>query len=459
MENRRKVIVAGAGAAGLMAAIAAARQGAEVTVLEAMERPGKKLLLTGNGRCNMTNMDEKLSEVYYGSGRETAHNLTRSFDAKSVCSFFEELGLLTQEKNGYVYPYSAQSTAVLDVLLAEVRRLKIKLKLSEKILSIKMNMVSDLNEISADGTAYPWTVETATWSYHCDSVILACGSKCVPSTGSDGTGYELAGALGHKIVPVMPALVPVTCQYEDLSSLSGVRCRARVSLYSSANKNKPLASEAGELQWTRYGVSGIVVFQLSRFVSNAGIGEKQFLSIDLLPEYEEKYLFRFIQNRSVQIKNEKAAALLAGMLNEKLIPVILKEADRLLEKQKSGGSLNCNGKSISAAEKQKKKKFRSLAKFTCSELEEQHLSAVIRVMKHLILPVTGTRSFDSCQVCSGGVDCREVNADTMESMLHKGLYFAGEIMDVDGPCGGYNLQWAWSSGYTAGVSAASKVSS
>lgn len=441
MEQRRKIIVAGAGPAGLTAAIFAARQGAEVIILEGMERPGKKLLLTGNGRCNITNLDKQLPEAYYGSGREIAAALTRAFGAEEVCCFFEELGLLTQEKNGYVYPYSAQSGAVLEVLLTEVRRLKIKLKLSERIVA-----VYDTTENPGSTT---WTVETATWKYQADAVIITCGSKCVPATGSDGSGYTLAESLGHRIVPVAPALVPVTCRFEELQNLAGVRCRAKVSLFKSGTKNGVqrtfLASEIGELQWTKYGLSGIVVFQLSRFVSNAVPNEKLNFELDLLPEFDSKQIRNLLINRSGQLPNEKASVLLSGLLNDKLIPVILKEADKILASEQAPTEKGKN-----------KKKIRSLTKYICSELNEQQMDAVIQAMKNLELPITGTKSFDTCQVCSGGVDCRELHPQTLESRFHEGLYFAGEIVDVDGPCGGYNLQWAWSSGYAAGCAASNR---
>ncbi len=419
MEEKRKVIVAGAGAAGLMAAIAAARSGAQVTVLEAMERPGKKLLLTGNGRCNLTNMDTELPEAYYGTGAGLAASVIRRFDAKALLSFFRELGLLTQEKNGYVYPYSSQSCAVLEVLLAEARRLKVRLKYSEKI-------VETYRESGEDGKE-GWVVQTATWSYRADALILACGSRAVPSTGSDGSGYELASGLGHTVRAVVPALVPVTCSGSFLQALSGVRCRAEVSLLDG-EKNL-IRKDCGELQWTKYGVSGIVVFQLSRFVSTAQPGMRLYLSVDFLPDYA-KELYPLLLARAKSLGDEKAGLLLAGLLHEKLIPVILERTDR------SAGSK------------------KTLAKTACCNLTQGQIEAMIRTMKHFELAVTGTKSFDAAQVCAGGVDCAEVSEKTLESRKQKNLYFAGELLDVDGPCGGYNLQWAWSSGYIAGTYAA-----
>lgn len=447
METKRNVIVVGAGAAGLMAAVWAARSGAEVTILEAMERPGKKLLLTGNGRCNLTNLDPDLPERYYGTGHALARSVIQQFDAFAVRSFFEELGLLTTEKNGYVYPYCAQSSAVLETLLAETRRLKIRLKFSEKITQIaaadtcKASGSQDHLHLSAPG----WAVKTSSWVYYADALILACGSKCIADTGSDGSGYTLAKALGHPVIPAAPALAPVTCSASYLQSVAGVRCRAKVSLYrsggSSFSEDKLLACDTGELQWTRYGVSGIVIFQLSRFISTAPATEKMFLSIDLFPEFSREYLFHLLKKRATLLGSEKTSVLLSGMLNDKLIPVILAYAQKKQE--------NPSGQQENAA-----KKIRPLSKYTCAELTDAHLESILRTAKQLRLTVTGTKSFDTCQVCAGGVDCRKIDPDTLESRICPSLYFAGELLDVDGPCGGYNLQWAWSSGRLAGISAA-----
>lgn len=426
-----KVIIAGGGASGLMAAIAAARAGADVTVLEAMERPGRKLLLTGNGRCNLTNMDPELPSRYYGSGKETARILTSRFGPEDTRLFFEELGLLTAEKNGCVYPYHMQASAVLDVLLAELRRQKVKLKLSERIEAA----------VPASGR---WSVRTASWQYTADALVLACGSRCMPKTGSDGSGYRIARQLGHTVIPAVPALVPLVCGEGFPETAAGARCRARVSLCMDG---RPVKSEIGELQWTKYGISGIVVFQLSRFFSaGASGGEapgahegrsakepcgRRFsgcysVSIDLLPEFGQERLLAFLKRRAAEIPGESVGTLLGGMLNVRLIPAVLGQA-----------GLSGRGRGL-----------------LCSDLGDVGLNAIVAGAKDLRLPVAGTRSFDECQVCAGGVDCGEILPETLESRIHSRLFFAGELLDVDGPCGGYNLQWAWSSGAAAGRAAA-----
>lgn len=406
----KRVIIAGGGAAGLTAAVFAARQGAEVTVLEGMERPGKKLLLTGNGRCNLTNLDVALSGKYYGSGAAVARKLTEQFGASEVLSFFEELGLLTTEKNGYVYPYSLQSGAVLGALLSEIRRLRVKLKLGEKVESIQQEEER-------------WKVKTASWCYTADALVLACGGKAVPSTGSDGSGYVLARMLGHSVTVPRPALVPFECNGRMYERLSGVRCRAAVSLYRAKSEEPVLLKkEIGELQWTKYGVSGIVIFQLSRFVSAARSLKQMYLEVDLLPDFEEAYLAALLERRAALLAEERCGALLGGFLHEKFIPVLLKNAG------------------ISE-------------KLPCGQLGTAQIKKIVGQAKRLRLSLTGTKSFDVCQVCAGGVDCREVSDETLESKKWSNLYFAGELLDVDGPCGGYNLQWAWMSGYVAGTAA------
>ena len=407
----KKVIIVGAGAAGLAASVFAARKGASVTVLEGMERPGKKLLLTGNGRCNLTNTDPELPKHYHGTGASMAKAVTECFSASDTIDFFSEIGLMTFDKNGYVYPCTSQSSSVLSVLMQELERLKVKMKYTEKVESVRKE----------NGR---WLVKTNSWQYEADAVILACGSKSLPATGSDGSGYALASKLGHTVITPSPALTSVVCRGDFFAGLSGVRCRATVSLYDKSNeKDQLLGRESGELQWTKYGVSGIVVFQLSRFVAVSDNPKKLYLKIDLVPdcgfgELKEK-LLKLASGR----ENQKVSSLFAGILHEKLIPVVLKMA---------GVS----------------------AKITCRDMDPGMAETLTDTVKGLNLSVAGTKSFDSCQVCAGGIDCREVCPETMESEKHRGLFFCGEILDVDGPCGGYNLQWAWSSGYTAGVSAA-----
>ncbi|MCC8137313.1 MAG: aminoacetone oxidase family FAD-binding enzyme [Clostridiales bacterium] len=436
----KNIIVIGAGAAGLVAAISAARAGADVTVLEAQERPGRKLLVTGNGRCNLSNTSEHLAEQYRGTGAPLASKLIQRFDTTATLEFFHGLGLLTQEKNGYVYPHTAQSSSVLEVLLAELRRLKVKLKFSQDIVKIAVYETPEPVQAAfcrpdvPEPSAARFAVVTSTWTYHADAVILACGSKAAPATGASETGYLLVRTLGHTILEPRPALVPFTSNAPFLNRTAGVRCRAGVTLLRHALFCEPVARDIGELQWTAYGVSGIVIFQLSRYTAfeaerkikkpDKTDKEEQTaysLSIDFFPDCGEKELEELLIKRAAELERESVRVLLRGLLNEKLIPVILSQGKKLPQ--------------------------------ACGDLEPADIFRICHTMKAFPLPVTGTKSFDQAQICTGGVDCREIT-DELESRIHGGLYFAGEMLDVDGPCGDYNLQWAWTSGYLSGQYAA-----
>lgn len=416
----REIIVAGCGPAGMMAALAAAREGARVTLLEGMEKPGKKLLITGNGRCNLTNLDPGLPRSYYSFNPEAAGKIATSvfdqFSVSDTLAYFDGLGLLTTDKNGYVYPYTGQAASVLELLLAELKRCKVKMKFSEKITQI----------IWRDGW---WDISTATWTYRCDHLILCCGSRAAAATGSDGSGYELARQAGHSLTPVLPALTALTSKGNLFAACAGVRCHAKVTLCAMAAREaegessgwETLAQDTGELQWTENGISGIVVFQVSRFASIAlQQGAKVKVLLDFLPEMPGVELRSLLCHLIERYSEATIAEALAGLLPSKLLQVLMGQM-RMRPGSRAG----------------------SLTEVQCSNLAH--------VMKNFVLPITGTRDFDQCQVCAGGVPLEEVDPETLNSRICPGLSLAGEILDIDGPCGGYNLQWAWSSGYVAGM--------
>lgn len=443
----KQIIVAGCGPAGMMAAIAAARAGAKVTILEGMEKPGKKLLVTGNGRCNLTNLDPALPEKYYSvqalsddyqnckkdaAQMQLINEIFRQFSVQDTLDLFHELGLLTTDRNGYVYPYTGQASSVLDLLLAELKRLKVKLKFTEKIE--KIEKIEKREEAAAE-----WRVHTNSWTYTCDSLILCCGSRAAKNTGSDGSGYALARQLGHTVSTVVPSLTALTGRGNYFSACAGVRCPATVTLYvehttqSSGKKERfggkemlwqQAARDTGELQWTDNGISGIVVFQVSRFASLAlEKGQTVKAELNLLPELSEEAVTNFLRKGCRQFPGISLAEVFSGLLPKKLLAVCL-EMNRLKPGTPAGN------------------------------LREEQSVRLAETMKKFVVPITGVRSFDQCQVCAGGVPLAEVDGETLESKKIPELYFAGELLDVDGPCGGYNLQWAWSSGYVAGKHAA-----
>lgn len=401
-----RVIVIGAGASGMMAAITAARQGAVVTVLEKMEKPGKKLLITGNGRCNLTNKNMQITDAYRGRDTVFAQKIIEQFPVADTLRFFHELGLLTRDRDGYIYPYNDQAAAVAEILLQEMQRLRVKMKYREQVTDILK-------------TAEGFTVKTATWQYPCDRVILCTGGKAAPQTGSSGDGYVLAQKCGHKLIPVVPALVPLKASGPLPRQLSGTRNTVRLKLETDGRE---ACRAEGELQWTDYGVSGIVVFQVSRYAAKALCQKKKVqMQIDLMPEYTEEALVRLLTDKQKRFPKQGTAELLAGMLKKKNIEALCKIAG----KQPPPDDF------------------------------ESYAATIAKNIKRLTLEITGTKDFDMAQVCAGGVPASEVCPDTLESLKMPGLYLAGELLDIDGICGGYNLQWAWSSGYVAGIHAVS----
>ncbi len=389
MSHPVSILVIGGGASGLMAAIFAAREGAQVTLLEHEQSFGKKLLATGNGRCNLTNVQIH-PDSYRGTHPEFALDVIRHFDNRQTISFFSKLGIYTKNQEGRLYPHSQQASSVRDVLQMEARYRKVKMKTCENVREVRYEKGQ-------------FHVKTDGWTYHSDRVILCTGSPASNIAGADDSGYALARMLGHRIVKPLPALVPLRCEGNWFSSWAGVRVDGQVTLLVN---EKPMASESGELQMTKYGVSGIPIFQISRYAVRAlEAGARTELEIDFLPEFENKTLASFLNMRKEQCPYKSDKELLCGLFPDRLIPILLK-------------------------------------------------AGYPESLKHLRLVVQSAHSMESAQVCCGGVDVEQVDPRTMESLICPGLYFAGEILDIDGACGGYNLQFAWSTGALAGQHAA-----
>ncbi len=395
-EIRHELLIIGGGAAGLMAAIAAARAGADAAIVEHTDKIGKKLLVTGNGRCNLTNLHQT-PRCYRSGDADAAWSVVSAFTQKDTISFFEELGLLTRDREGYVYPYSNQAGSLLRVLKTELFRLHIPVYYRTQIQNIRKK----------NGQ---FVCETEEKKYIAGKLILATGSKAAPKTGSDGSGYALAKELGHTVTEIYPALVQLLAKEKCFKNLAGVRADAGVKLYVD---EKLAAEDIGELQLTEYGISGIPVFQISRYASEGlATGKKIKVEIDFCPALKQQELKEWIEKR-LQM-GIRMREVLCGILNEKLAEYFAEGYGKQRELAQS--------------------------------------------IKHFKVTITGTKDFEQCQVCMGGVSLSEIDADSMQSRLTEGLYFAGELLDVDGICGGYNLQWAWSSGHLAGIRAAQAVS-
>lgn len=408
----KKIAVIGAGASGMVAAIQAARMSAQVSIYEKNDRVGRKILSTGNGKCNFSN--EKMSTDFYcGSGIILVDAIYKAFGVKETKAFFAGLGMRIKDRDGYLYPASGQASTVLDVLRYELERLSVNIHTDRQ--------VADLN---ADPGGKGITVETKSGlKEKYDAVIIACGGKAAPKTGSDGQGFALAKKLGHHIVPVVPALTALRCSEDFYKRVAGVRCDANLTLYIDG---QPVRSDTGELQWTDYGISGIPVFQISRDAAYGMLKHRTVMvKINLMPDYTDDEAYRlYWMERWERQGGQTMEQFVTGLVNKKIGLLFLKLAGIRETERAEDVSHACRDKL--------EKLYRSLTVSVC-----------------------GTNSFDQAQVSAGGVDCHEVT-DTLESRIVPGVFFAGEILDIDGICGGYNLQWAWSSGSVAGWAAAEK---
>ena len=399
------VIVVGGGASGMTAAIFAARRGLKTAIVEHKERLGKKILATGNGKCNYTNLYQS-KECYRGTNPEFAMAVLRQFDQDQTIAFFRSLGVEPKVKNGYVYPNSEQASAITEVLSMELARLKVKTALSNHIVSIR----------KADSLFY---VGTETYEYEAHSVILATGGCAATIHGSDGSGYDFAKAFGHMIIKPFPALVALKAGNADLKSIAGVRMDAKGSMESEGTV---IALESGEFLFTEYGISGIPIFQMSRYaIACINEGKQVTLCLDFFSDTTTEELHEQMKERVKNCENKSMEEFFIGLLNQKLGLQILKAA-------------KCN------------------IKKKVSELTDNELKSLVFLLKKYTLKITGSNGLDQAQVSAGGVNTKEVDNLTMESKLIPGLYLVGELLDVDGTCGGYNLQWAWSSGAIAGKS-------
>lgn len=402
----KKILIIGAGASGMMAALSAANSKNKVTIYEKNDRVGKKILATGNGKCNLTNLNMG-TEFYYTEDKDKLARCLAQFSERDTISFFESIGLMTRERDGYVYPYCEQAAVVLDVLRMTMEHKKIRIKTSVENIHIKADKNQCFQVISSVGK------ETF------DVVILACGSKAgIKNAVMDG--FDLAKEFGHKIQTLYPALVQVKCSEKFFSMIAGVRVKAEITLYV---EKKKIAAELGEVQLTDYGISGIPVFQISRLIAGY-LDEKKNLSviIDFLPHMSEAEWNNFYTKRLIQYENKTVEEFLLGMLHKKVSFMLLKEY-----RLKPTDIVNNSIKNV--------------------------LGQLCTAMKQFKVTPQGVNPFEQAQVCRGGVAFTELD-DTLQSIYQKNLYICGEMVDVDGKCGGYNLQWAWTSGYIAGSNAA-----
>jgi predicted Rossmann fold flavoprotein len=399
------VIIIGAGASGLMAAAAAASKGARVALLEHKDDIGKKILATGNGRCNFTNTDMSVNK-FHGSKALIKNGLAQ-FNYADTIRFFKELGIPAYDNAGYIYPNSRQAASVVAAFRMELMRLHVDVKTGINITDIKP---------ADDRTGY--CIQTDKGSFKSKRLIIACALTASPKLGSDGSLFRQIEALGHHIQKPLPALCGFSCDGLNFKKITGVRCDATVA---SVIDGQMTEQNTGELQLADYGISGIPVFQISSLMSRAlDKGQMVEVIIDFLPAFSDDELNGYIKDRSITTTDNRSLnEMLNGLLNNKLLLELI---------HKSGVSPD--------------KKGRLLTDDDCKSLT--------RSIKHTAVSVKKPRGLEFAQVCAGGIYTKEIDVRTLESKIHPGLYFCGELLDVDGICGGYNLQWAWTSGYIAG---------
>ncbi|WP_097028258.1 NAD(P)/FAD-dependent oxidoreductase [Clostridium peptidivorans] len=402
------IIVVGAGASGIMTAITSKDRGLQVAILEGNNRIGKKILTTGNGRCNITNKYLNI-ENFHSLNNVFPKDVLNKFTVNNTLDFFKSIGLpLIELEEGKMFPLSLQASSVLDILRFALEERNVPIHLDTKI-----------NKVQYEKSIFKiFTKESET--YTCDKLVLSCGGSSAPSTGSDGSGYTLAKTFGHTIISPVPGLVQLKLDYSKIKALSGIKFQGSVEAFSN---NKFIRKECGELLFTDYGISGPPILQISSFISRDLYNKKQItLKIDMFPHMNYQSMKDFLDNHFGVFGYRSISESLIGILNKKLIPVLLKEAQ------------------INDIHK------------PCFDLSWKERENILNLIKSWEFNVYDTNSFANSQVTCGGIDTAEVNSITLESKKIKNLFFTGEILDVNADCGGFNLQWAWSSGYTVGMS-------
>ena len=393
------VCVIGGGAAGMLAALTAAENGHRVLLLERQSRVGRKLLATGNGRCNLSNYH--VSPAHYHGGAGFCDFALSQFDVGETLQYFASLGLLTvSEASGRIYPMSNMAGSVLDVLRYALERPEIDLQTGQTVTAVRK---------IPEG----FSVKTETDTFSARRLILAAGGAAGSKVGGGMDGYRLAKSLGHHRTALYPSLVQLKTDPTYPRALKGVKAQCGISI---CRGSQVLARNSGEVLFTEYGVSGPAIFDLSRSVS-AG-GSDLTCLLNFFPDWEEAEVLHWLSQRQAAMAAHEASTLLTGSCHTRLGQMICKSAG--FTNQRAAG------------------------------LTRDDLRRIARQATHFALSITGTCGFDQAQVTAGGLDTSEFDPRTLQSRLVPGLYACGELLDIDGDCGGYNLQWAWSSGRLAG---------
>ena len=403
---KTEIAVIGGGASGLMAAITAKKSGKEVIILERKDRILKKVLITGNGRCNITNVNANISN-YFGKNISSVENILNRFTPQDTMDFFNELGIICNEENrGKVYPLSGQASSVVDALRFEAERLGIKIETEFYV-----------RKIEKDGFKFRIYSEDRK-KIEAGRVIIAAGGQSYPELGSNGSGFELAKELGHSVTRLSPSIVQLKTEKHQVKGLQGIKTDVAVTAYGD---NKKICTYNGELLFTDYGISGNVVFNIS-FVMP--LYKNVEFEIDFMEKFDYNELYEILKERKRILSHLTMENYFNGMINKKLGQFLSK---------------------VSGIEKLSK---------PVKDLNDSDIRKLCTVLKKYRVKILETTGFKNAQVTAGGVSLDEVNTETLESKIVKGLYFSGEVLDVYGECGGFNLQWAWASGHIAGENAA-----
>ena len=403
---KTEIAVIGGGASGLMAAITAKKSGKEVVILERKDRILKKVLITGNGRCNITNVNANISN-YFGKNISSVENILNRFTPQDTMDFFNELGIVCNEENrGKVYPLSGQASSVVDALRFEAEKLGIKIETEFYV-----------RKIEKDGFKFRIYSEDRK-KIEAGRVIIAAGGQSYPELGSNGSGFELAKELGHSVTKLSPSIVQLKTEKNQVKGLQGIKTDVAVTAYGN---NKKICTYDGELLFTDYGISGNVVFNIS-FVMP--LYKNVEFEIDFMEKFDYNELYEMLKERKRILSHLTMENYFNGMINKKLGQFLSK---------------------VSGIEKLSK---------PVKDLNDSDIRKLCTVLKKYRVKILETTGFKNAQVTAGGVSLDEVNTETLESKIVKGLYFSGEVLDVYGECGGFNLQWAWASGYIAGENSA-----
>ncbi|MEA2017585.1 MAG: NAD(P)/FAD-dependent oxidoreductase [Campylobacterota bacterium] len=391
LTNKTKIAIVGAGASGLLTSIFLSKNNFDVNIYEKNNKVGKKLLATGNGRCNITNSSITINNFYSNSDIKLLKKTLHTFDFQKCKQFFNDIGIeFTQGEKGRIYPMSQTSSSIVN-----------SLEFAAVDAGVKIDLNSEIKTIEFKDDKF-----TLNNSAKYDKLIIATGSVAMPKLGSDDSGYNFAKQFKHNIIKPFPSLVQLISDNKNLDMISGVKIQGGIN------------NKTGDILFTKYGVSGSTILDISREISDKLQHNKSVkISIDIIPTISKNKLIDILLSRVQILGNKDIYSWLDGIINKKLSRYILENSN------------------ISSSIK--------YAKF----LNRKDILKIVHTMKNLEFNITGTKGFESCEVCAGGIDLSQIDLTTMESKKQKNLFFTGEVIDVDGDCGGYNLHWAWASGY------------